>query len=125
MLCFIQVFGLKYNRALRQYGTDFTIIEKLFPNRTRRQIKNKFKKEEKDNLSKIDFALKNRLPIGTYRPKFLRIQDINEYRALAGVKLKEEKEREQKRREELMQLQSLTKEDEPKAENAGNAKLPF
>lgn len=56
------------NRALRQYGTDFTIIEKLFPTRTRRQIKNKFKKEEKDNLAKIDFALKNRLPIGTYRP---------------------------------------------------------
>lgn len=48
------------------------------------------------------------------------IVDINEYRALAGVKLKEEKEREQKRREELMQLQSITKEDEqPKEEAAG------
>ena len=35
------------------------------PGRTRDQIRNKFKKEEKENGESIDLALKSRLPIGT------------------------------------------------------------
>lgn len=36
----------------------------LFPGRTRDQIRNKFKKEEKENGQRIDMALRERLPIG-------------------------------------------------------------
>lgn len=43
--------------ALRKYGTDFTLIAALFPNRDRRQIKNKFKREEKLDAGKIDRLL--------------------------------------------------------------------
>lgn len=50
--------------ALRQCGTDFTLIEKFFPHRNRRQIRNKFKKEERDHPERIDFALKHPLPLG-------------------------------------------------------------
>jgi len=35
----------------------------MFPNRTRRQIRNKFKKEEKDHPKRVDEALTNRQPI--------------------------------------------------------------
>jgi hypothetical protein len=35
--------------ALRVHGTDFTLIAAQFPNRNRRQIKNKFKREEKEH----------------------------------------------------------------------------
>jgi len=53
----------KFYDALRKYGTDFTLITMLFPGRTRSQIRNKFKREEKENGPFIDLALKQRLPI--------------------------------------------------------------
>eukprot|EP00126_Sphaerothecum_destruens_P002574 Sdes_comp15999_c0_seq1m5175 len=54
---------LKFFRALSQCGTDFSLIEKLFPTKSRRQIKNKFKKEEKTNKKRIEDALSTRIPI--------------------------------------------------------------
>ena len=36
----------------------------MFPARDRRQLKNKFKKEEKDNKKLIDLALNSTLPLG-------------------------------------------------------------
>ncbi|EFC48018.1 predicted protein [Naegleria gruberi] len=49
--------------GLRQFGTDFSMISRLFPKRTRREIHQKYKNEEKKNKKKIEFALKNRAPI--------------------------------------------------------------
>jgi len=49
----------KFYKALQIFGTDFSIIVKLLPGRTRKQIKNKFNKEEKANPEKIDLILKN------------------------------------------------------------------
>lgn len=40
---------LKLHDAIRMFGTDFSLISRLFPNRTRREIKNKFSSEEKRN----------------------------------------------------------------------------
>lgn len=54
----------KFYDALRKYGTDFSMLEKVFPNRTRRQLKNKFKREERENAGLIDEILsKSRLPL--------------------------------------------------------------
>jgi len=44
----------KFYRALELFGTDFSLIAQLFPNRNRMQIKNKFLKEEKTSPKKID-----------------------------------------------------------------------
>ena len=41
----------------RRYGTDFSLIAALFPNRNRRQIKNKFKREERDDPRRMDLLL--------------------------------------------------------------------
>jgi uncharacterized protein (DUF2132 family) len=51
----------RFYRALELFGTDFTLITKLFPNRNRNQIKNKFLKEEKVSKEKVDdvFSKKN------------------------------------------------------------------
>jgi len=47
--------------ALQIFGTDFSMIEKVFNGeRSREQIKNKFRKEEKKNKSHIDNLLKNK-----------------------------------------------------------------
>ena len=48
----------KFYNALQIFGTDFSIIAKLLPGRTRKQIKNKFNKEERGNPEKIDLILK-------------------------------------------------------------------
>lgn len=48
----------KFYRALEIFGTDFSLITKLFPNRNRNQIKNKFLKEEKVSRKKIDSVFK-------------------------------------------------------------------
>ncbi|CAM6085016.1 unnamed protein product [Calypogeia fissa] len=46
--------------ALKQFGTDFEIIQNLFPGRTRRQVKAKFKKEERNNPRRLQEALAHR-----------------------------------------------------------------
>ena len=47
--------------ALSIFGTDFSLIEKVFGGkRTRESIKNKFRKEERASKQKIDNYLANR-----------------------------------------------------------------
>ncbi|XP_076751310.1 uncharacterized protein LOC143432204 [Xylocopa sonorina] len=48
---------LKFYRALNTVGTDFLLMQSLFPNRTRQEIKLKFKKEEKINRNLVEKAL--------------------------------------------------------------------
>lgn len=45
-------------QALKNFGTDFTLLTHLFPGRTRRQCKNKYTKECKANAKRVDEALK-------------------------------------------------------------------
>ncbi|CAN6672711.1 hypothetical protein TRVA0_047S00166 [Trichomonascus vanleenenianus] len=53
----------EFYRAISQWGTDFALISQLFPGRTRRQIKLKFKQEERKNPAVIHLALIRKLPI--------------------------------------------------------------
>lgn len=48
---------IKFYKALRMIGTDFTMIQKLFPQRTRDEIKRKFKREERINQTLMDRVL--------------------------------------------------------------------
>lgn len=50
---------VRFYRALAALGTDFMIMEQLFPGRTRQDLKKKFKKEERLNGAQIDKALKS------------------------------------------------------------------
>lgn len=47
----------KFYKALSMIGTDFTMIQRLFTNRNRDEIKRKFKREEKLNQALIDKIL--------------------------------------------------------------------
>ncbi|XP_054706290.1 transcription factor TFIIIB component B'' homolog [Uloborus diversus] len=47
----------KFYRALSLVGTDFGLMEKLMPGRTRRELKLKFKREERHNLDYINRAM--------------------------------------------------------------------
>lgn len=49
---------LKFYKALNTIGTDFLLMQSLFPERNRRELKQKFKKEERINRKLVDKALK-------------------------------------------------------------------
>jgi hypothetical protein len=72
-----------FYKALECFGTDFSFLEIILRPRTRNQIKNKYKKEERDNKTLVDDALKK------YDPSKLN-------KILAVVKHVKELEREQK-----------------------------
>ncbi len=61
-------------KSLQQCGTDFSMIEQLFPGRTRKQLKNKFKKEERLRPQLVSMALKSTVPL-----------DSLEFEAVLGV----------------------------------------
>ncbi|KAJ1423312.1 SANT/Myb domain [Sesbania bispinosa] len=49
-----------FYEAVREFGTDFSMIQQLFPGRTRHQIKLKYKKEERQHPLQLSDALNNR-----------------------------------------------------------------
>jgi len=80
----------KFYRALSQCGTDFSLIEKLFPARSRLQIKSKFKREERDHPGRIDYALAHRIPL-----------DLLEYEAKTGISTDPNKRKEREKEQEI------------------------
>ncbi|KAG0252370.1 Transcription factor TFIIIB component B [Mortierella polycephala] len=52
-----------FYEALSQWGTDFGIIEKMFKTKSRIAVRNKFKREDRFNPSRVQEALTNRTPI--------------------------------------------------------------
>ncbi len=63
-----------FYKSLQQCGTDFSMIEQLFPGRSRKQLKNKFKKEERLRPQLVSMALKSTVPL-----------DSLEFEAVLGV----------------------------------------
>ncbi len=44
-------------QALRLFGTDFTLIERMFPGRQRKALKNKLQREYRADFARVDSAL--------------------------------------------------------------------
>lgn len=53
---------VRFYRALAAVGTDFSMMASLFPHRTRRELKSKFKKEERNNGAQVDKAMESSVP---------------------------------------------------------------
>ena len=62
MFLFSKLETARFHLALRMIGTDFSMMEKFFPKRTRVELKRKFKCEEKCNVELIDKSTSNPLP---------------------------------------------------------------
>ncbi|XP_078531412.1 transcription factor TFIIIB component B'' homolog isoform X2 [Lissotriton helveticus] len=71
--------------AISMVGTDFSMIGQLFPHRSRIEIKNKFKREERANGWRIDKAFKEKRPF-----------DFSFFAKLLEKVLAEEKKRKEK-----------------------------
>lgn len=52
-----------FTQALQIFGTDFEMIANFMKNRSRNQIKSKYKKESRNNAARMDYALWNRIPL--------------------------------------------------------------
>lgn len=92
----------KFYMAISIYGTDFALVSSLFgPSKTREQIKNKFKKEEKKNKEKIDGALKN--------PESFKRRNFEEKFGKRVIAKKEFDE--EKLREALMENQEIERQE--------------
>lgn len=66
----------RFFMAISQWGTDFEMITRLFPRRTRREIKSKWTKESRQNAKRLDDAFTRRVAI-----------DLTAYGNAAGVDL--------------------------------------
>ncbi|XP_067279050.1 transcription factor TFIIIB component B'' homolog isoform X2 [Pseudorasbora parva] len=74
--------------AISMVGTDFSMIGQLFPHRGRLEIKNKFKKEERNNSWRIDKAFKEK-----------RRLDLDFFKKLMEQILKDEEKKKNKNKE--------------------------
>ena len=106
----------KFYEGLRMFGTDFEMISKLFPGRSRRSIKLKFCKEEKSDYQRIKEALTGeRIPV-----------DIDEFSRVSNTvygdpkELEREMEKDRKELEEAMakEKEQLAEESAKRAEEA-------
>ncbi|KAJ5484956.1 hypothetical protein N7539_004944 [Penicillium diatomitis] len=98
-----------FYRGLRMFGTDFMVISKLFPGRSRRQIKLKFNNEERKDPQRIKDTLlgpRETIDIATYSdltnqtyddPKVIQ-QELQEEKK----RIEEQNEKEKRMQEELL-----------------------
>lgn len=86
---------IRFYRCLHTIGTDFSMMIQLFPNRTRRDLKLKFKKEERLNLKLINKAL--------LFPKEFNIEELKQ-------QFQEEDEEIERQREQERQIKAEAEE---------------
>lgn len=55
----------RFYAALQQCGTDFTLMQSLFPNRTQRELKRKYHREEREHAPLVALALGLAAPLAT------------------------------------------------------------
>ncbi|XP_020533489.1 uncharacterized protein LOC105630131 isoform X4 [Jatropha curcas] len=60
-----------FYEGIRQFGTDLSLIQQLFPGRTRHQIKLKYKKEERQHPLRLSEALNTRAKDNSYFEKVI------------------------------------------------------
>ncbi|KAF2756025.1 hypothetical protein EJ05DRAFT_502497 [Pseudovirgaria hyperparasitica] len=82
----------KFYEALGMFGTDFGMISKMFPGRTRRNIKRKFTREERANPSLVRAALVGQVKTSLDIEKYLRESDGREEDLIDPRKLEAELE---------------------------------
>ncbi|XP_022826551.1 transcription factor TFIIIB component B'' [Spodoptera litura] len=100
---------VRFYRALAAMGTDFMLMERLFPGRTRRDLKLKFKKEERMNMAQVDKALRT-----TVKWDASRLED--EFQA-------ERKEAEIRAARDKAELNKRTKENQQRRREARDLKI--
>lgn len=87
---------LRFYKALSNIGTDFLLMQRFFPKRTRQELKLKFKKEEKTNRQLIEQALKCQAFDQDLLKEEMEILAENERKEAEDLKMKTEVAKKQK-----------------------------
>ena len=98
----------RFYDGLRMFGTDFEMISKMFPGRTRHKIKLKFVKEEKVNYERIRATL-----LGQPTPV-----DLPEFEKMAGTEFDDPQELERDMEEDRKRLEEETAAEKQALEDA-------
>jgi transcription factor TFIIIB component B'' len=85
------------------WGTDFNLIAQMMPGRTRRQVRSKFKLEERKNPAKIHLAILRKLPV-----KMDAYQDLTRH---TPESIEQEIRDLRARHEELMKMEEAAREE--------------
>ncbi|BFZ04969.1 hypothetical protein BsWGS_08008 [Bradybaena similaris] len=80
----------KFFMGLSMCGTDFSLLTNLLPNRTRRELKNKFYREERRNRDLIDKALSNRQQYDLTPFENIAVEDEKKVKKQANKRMKKE-----------------------------------
>ncbi|KAK7490156.1 hypothetical protein BaRGS_00018678 [Batillaria attramentaria] len=105
----------RFFRALQLVGTDFSLMCSLFPSRSRKELKNKFRKEEKNNRHLVDKALKERENFDRSTFELAKVEDEAEARRRKNKmeKLKRKKKQAQGSDEDFPGYETKRKRREP------------
>ena len=68
----------RFYQGLRFFGTDFQMISRMFPGSTRRSIKTKFTREEREHSEWVKEALQGPSEIATHWAEFLKAAQLEE-----------------------------------------------
>ncbi|KAM4720497.1 uncharacterized protein FYW61_015879 isoform 2-T2 [Anableps anableps] len=104
--------------AVSMVGTDFSMICQLFPHRARSEIKNKFKKEERENSWRIDKAFRERrkLDIEYFSKLLEKIMEFQKekkkLKSLVGKNTKKKTRPKTKSKRSAKNLSDVEEEDE-------------
>uniref|UniRef100_A0A182T0Y3 Transcription factor TFIIIB component B'' Myb domain-containing protein n=1 Tax=Anopheles maculatus TaxID=74869 RepID=A0A182T0Y3_9DIPT len=88
---------IRFYRCLHTIGTDFSMMLSLFPRRSRRDLKLKFKKEERLNLRLVNKALQY--------PKEFNVEELRQQFAHEDEELERQKQEERDRKLEAVKMQ--------------------
>ncbi|KAG8010547.1 Transcription factor TFIIIB component B''-like protein, partial [Nibea albiflora] len=109
--------------AISMVGTDFSMICQLFPHRARSEIKNKFKKEERENAWRIDKAFRERrkLDIEYFSKLLEKILEVQKNRkklkSLADKNSPKKPKKKSKGKKAAKKLSDVEEEEEEEDEN--------
>ncbi|XP_065821684.1 transcription factor TFIIIB component B'' homolog isoform X2 [Labrus bergylta] len=106
--------------AISMVGTDFSMICQLFPHRSRSEIKNKFKKEERENSWRVDKAFRERrkLDIEYFSKLLEKILEVQKTRKkLKSVTVKNSPKKEKKKRKSRKNSKKLSDVEEEDEDN--------
>lgn len=103
----------KFYRALSLFGTDFGMMEAFFPGVSRKSLKNKYNREDRENPDRVTFALQGK-----------RLDSFEEYLALTNQKEEDFQTTEELNRQlEEERLEQQAAIDKAKAEREEDLRL--
>ncbi|XP_053267204.1 transcription factor TFIIIB component B'' homolog [Pleuronectes platessa] len=108
--------------SVSMVGTDFSMICQLFPHRARSEIKNKFKKEERENSWRIDKAFRERrkLDIEYFSKLLEKILEVQQNRKKLKTLVKKNSPKNSKRKTKGKKAESTLSDLEEENEDDAN-----